>query len=148
MAHNGQHQVGEIADLLGVSPPAASKNVDKLERLGLVVREPCKRDRRAARLSASAAGRHLVEAVEARKTERLTPVLAEFSTEELDQLSQLLERFAAALLAREESGLEPCLRCAAEFGDEGECAVARVLSVCPYREIRSLHAAQAAAGEP
>ena len=33
---NGNHYVGEIAEFLGVSAPAASKNVDKLARLGLL----------------------------------------------------------------------------------------------------------------
>ncbi|MFQ5600485.1 MAG: MarR family winged helix-turn-helix transcriptional regulator, partial [Candidatus Krumholzibacteriia bacterium] len=38
---NGHHQVHEIADFLGVSSPAATKNIDKLERLDLVSRTPC-----------------------------------------------------------------------------------------------------------
>ena len=33
---HGRHPVGEVADLLGVSAPAATRNVDKLERLGLL----------------------------------------------------------------------------------------------------------------
>src|SRR3990172_1781993 len=48
---NGRHQVGQVADFLGVSPPAATKNIDKLEALGLLVREPSKGDRRARLLS-------------------------------------------------------------------------------------------------
>ena len=48
---NGDHQIGEIAGLLGVSSPAATKNIDKLERLGLVMRTPSPSDRRATLLS-------------------------------------------------------------------------------------------------
>ena len=79
---NGQHQVGQVADFLGVSAPAASKNIDKLERLGLVAREQCKGDRRAILLASSRRGRQLVEAVRgAEGRQRLMPVLDSFSTE-------------------------------------------------------------------
>ncbi len=53
MTLNGRHQAGELAEFLGVSAPAATKNIDKLERFGLVVRSPSKGDRRATQLSAS-----------------------------------------------------------------------------------------------
>ncbi|MCW8984112.1 MAG: MarR family transcriptional regulator, partial [Thermoanaerobaculales bacterium] len=36
---NSELHVGELARCLGVSPAASSKNLDKLERLGLVYRE-------------------------------------------------------------------------------------------------------------
>ena len=42
MVFNGQHQVGEVADFLGVSAPAASKNIDKVEALDLVIRRSSK----------------------------------------------------------------------------------------------------------
>ena len=75
MTVNGQHQMGQLADFLGVSPPAATKNIDKLERLKLVVRNPSKGDRRATLLSVSPKGRRLVRKYEELKTARLSPVL-------------------------------------------------------------------------
>jgi DNA-binding MarR family transcriptional regulator len=141
MAYNGQHQVGEVADFLGVSPPAATKNIDKLERLGLVVRSPSKGDRRATLLSVSAKGRGLVRKYEDLKSERLAPVLEEFSPEEIEQLSALLERFAISLLSREETGRDPCLRCAAYI--EEECPVGHARSGCPYRKMRSARSREA-----
>ena len=95
---NGQHQVGEVAHFLGVSPPAATKNIDKLARFGLVVRSPCTGDRRATLLSASRKGRRLVREFEKLKAERVSPVLDRFEQQELDTLSGLLERFSVALL--------------------------------------------------
>ena len=53
---NGTHQVGEVAQFLGVSPPAATKNIDKLEGLGLVARRSSTRDRRATLLASSREG--------------------------------------------------------------------------------------------
>ncbi len=53
---NSDLQVGELARCLGVSPAASSKNLDRLESLGLVYREASDQDRRAILLKASATG--------------------------------------------------------------------------------------------
>jgi DNA-binding MarR family transcriptional regulator len=132
---NGKHQVGQIADFLGVSPPAATKNIDKLEGLGLVFRRQCKGDRRATLLSSSAKGRRLVEKYETLKAERLTPVMAAFSTDELDQLARWLERFSLVLLHAEDSGEDLCFRCSAYF--EEKCPVTHLREGCPYQKVRA-----------
>jgi two-component system cell cycle response regulator len=92
MAKNGSHQVGEAAGYLGVSPPAATKTIDKLERLGLVTRTPSAGDRRATLLSASPQGQRLVEEYERRKAQLVGPVLERFRPDELVQLTRLMER--------------------------------------------------------
>jgi len=134
MSFDGRHQVGEVADFLGVTPPAATKNVDKLEGLGLVVRHPSKGDRRATLLSVSPKGRRLVRKYERLKATRLSPVLEDFRPRELEQLPRLLERFAVSLLAREPSEGEFCLRCAA-YIDRG-CPVGEIHGGCPYQKAR------------
>lgn len=131
---NGQHQVGQVADFLGVSPPAASKNIDKLERLGLVTREPCADDRRATLLASSRRGRHLVRRYEDLKTERLMPVLEAFSTQDLRRLTQLLERFSTALIDAEDTGDDLCFRCSAYFDDQ--CPITHFHNDCPYQKVR------------
>lgn len=131
---NGQHKVGQVADFLGVSAPAASKNIDKLERLGLASREPSKGDRRAILLASSPKGRVLVERYEHLKRDRLQPVLQQFSTEELRQLTHLLERFALTLIEAEETDEGLCFRCSAYFEDN--CPVIHHHDGCPYQKIR------------
>jgi DNA-binding MarR family transcriptional regulator len=133
---NGRHQVGEVADFLGVSPPAATKNVDKLEAHGLVVRAPSKGDRRATLLSVSPKGRRLVRRYEELKAARLSPVLAKFQPEELRQLSRLLERFSLSLLEKEipRQGDGVCLRCDAYI--QSGCPVGRLRGGCPYQSAR------------
>ena len=131
---NGRHHVGEVADFLGVSPPAATTNIDKLERLGLVARSPSPGDRRATLLSSSAKGRRLVRKYEDLKANRLAPVLGAFSPGEIDQLAGLLERFALLLIKQEASGKGLCLRCAAYCEDN--CSVGRIRGGCPYQEGR------------
>lgn len=134
MALNGTHQLGELADFLGVSPPAATKNIDKLERLGLVLRSASAGDRRVTLLSVSRAGRQLVNKYEAIKAARLAPVLAKFKARELEQFASLLERFAVSLLQQEKSRHEFCLRCNSYI--ESNCPVGRVRGGCPYQMSR------------
>lgn len=134
MTYNGQHQLCEVADFLGVSPPAATKNVDKLERLGLVVRRPSPDDRRVTLLSVSRRGRRLVDRYEQIKMAGLLPVLDHFDPKEIDQLSALLERFSILLLKNEQTRRRFCLRCDAYI--ESNCPVAEVWGGCPYRMSR------------
>ncbi len=130
---NGKHQIGQIADFLGVSPPAATKNVDKLERLGLVARTPSRSDRRATLLATSRKGRRLVERYEKLKLKRLEPVLETFSTEERAQFTRLLERFAVALIRSEGKVEGLCLRCSAYF--DAHCPVRHFHNGCPYQKL-------------
>ncbi|MFN2114620.1 MAG: MarR family winged helix-turn-helix transcriptional regulator [Anaerolineae bacterium] len=131
----GRHQVGEVAEFLGVSSPAVSKNIDKLEGLGLVTRRTARGDRRVTLLSASDEGVRLVNDYEKLKATRLEPVLRSFDSDELDQLSSLLERFSVRLFQSEDSGSGFCLRCAA-YGDAG-CSLVRVNGNCPYQRSRA-----------
>lgn len=142
---NGDHQMGEVANVLGVSPPAATKNIDKLERLGLIVRSPSKGDRRATLLSPSPKGRRLVRKYEGLKAERLAPVLNEFAPKEVDRLSSLLERFSVSILNMEQPGHGFCLRCSAYI--ESACPVGRMRDGCPYQRVRGARAGEAAAKE-
>ena len=131
MSHNGQHQIHEVADYLGVSAPAATKNVDKLERLGLIIRTPSKGDRRATLLSVSQRGRQLVQEYEELKTARLGPVLETFEPSEITEMADLLERFAISLLSQEDRPLSSCLRCDAYI--ECDCSLAEARGGCPYQ---------------
>ena len=131
---NGVHQVGEVAGFLGMSPPAATKNLDKLQRLGLILRNPSKGDRRATLISPSAKGRRLVQEYEIHKAERLSPVLERFSPNEIDQLVRLLKRLSLSIIRREDSGEGLCLWCAAYCQEN--CPVAYIRGTCPYMELR------------
>lgn len=130
IALNGVHQVGEVAGFLGMSPPAATKNIDKLHRLGLVLRNPSKGDRRAMLISLSAKGRRLVQEYETLKADRLSPVLERFRPEEIDRLARLLKRLSLSIIRLEDTGEGLCLWCAAYC--EENCPVARIRGGCPF----------------
>jgi DNA-binding MarR family transcriptional regulator len=133
MTINGHHQVGELAEFLGVSAPAVTKNVDKLERLGLVVRTPSEGDRRATILSPSLKGRRVVTHYEDLTATRLAPLLEDFSVDEIKQFTRLLERFSVSTLRRERTRRGFCLRCAAYI--ETGCPVGHVRGGCPYDRV-------------
>lgn len=124
-------QIHELAEFLGISPPAVTKYVDRLEQLGLVSRVPFRSDRRVTHVAPTEQGRMLVAGQERAEQQRLAQVFASFSEGELAQLARLLERFAVELLATEDQRTQPCLRCAAHFDDE--CAVQYLHSGCPYQ---------------
>jgi DNA-binding MarR family transcriptional regulator len=123
-------QVGELARALGVSPASSSKNLDKLERLGLVHRETSEHDRRVILLRASKAGKKLVREYESLKAAHLAPAIEALGREKTEQLCDLLEEVCGAVLERAEHPRETCLRCAGYFQPDcvfealhGECAL-------------------------
>jgi DNA-binding MarR family transcriptional regulator len=131
-----ERQAGELADFLGVTPPAATKALDKLEGLGLVVRKSSKRDRRVKLLSPSEKGRELVRSYEELKANRLAPVLDGFDEMEIALFNDLLQRFSLYLLEQEDTEGGMCLRCAAYCDDH--CPVGDVTGGCPYEGLRRL----------
>jgi len=137
VALNGSYASGELAGFMGVSAAAGTKNFDKLERLGFILRVPSATDRRVTLLSASAKGRRLVERYEARKAQSLTPVLDRFTPEELSLLASLLERFALTLISRQGTAPGLCLFCAA-YCIKG-CPVGKMRGGCPFERLGSGH---------
>lgn len=133
----GRHQVGQVAGFLGVSAPAASKSIDKLERLGLVSRRQSKGDRRATLIRPSLKGRQLVEDFETLKADRLEPVLGEFDAKEVRQLTSLLERFAISLIEAGGAGEDLCFRCSAYF--DVNCPILHYHQGCPFQPIGRSH---------
>ncbi len=127
---NADLQVGELARCLGVSPAASSKNLDRLERLGLVCRETSDHDRRVILLRPTAEGEALVRDYERLKAAHLAPVLDSLGREKTELLCDLLEEVCGEMLARAEIPRETCMRCAGYFRPQcsfekfqGECAL-------------------------
>lgn len=130
LARHGARPMGELARLLGVTPPATTKIVDKLERLGLAARAVAPGDRRATLVRISVEGRQVVESYERAREEHLARVMARFSQAELAHLSELLEALSVCLLSGGDE-TKPCLRCTAEIEDD--CPVSLSFSGCPVQ---------------
>ena len=134
IANKGSHHMREMASFLGVSQAAASKNIDKLVRLGLVSRQVHQDDRRAVSLDLTDTGRDIIRRYEDLKEERLREVLDSFTTEELDTLTRGLEKFSFLVLDKEEDGREICMRCFAYYVDY--CPRRNVFDDCIYTHQR------------
>lgn len=136
IAGNTDLQVGELARSLGVSPAASSKNLDRLEELGLVTREMSPTDRRAILLSASPHGRRLVDEYERLKAARLAPVIEELGEERATELCDLLQDVCLRLLERNAVPGAPCMRCAGYY--RKDCAVEELQGECALKPKRAM----------
>ncbi len=95
----GPIPIGGLAEAEQVSAPTISRLVKGLEREGLVERLKDAKDTRVTRLSATAAGRRLLEQGRRRRIERLVARLSLLSGKDrrlLDRAAELMERLASA----------------------------------------------------
>jgi DNA-binding MarR family transcriptional regulator len=81
----------ELAAEEGISPPALSGHVDRLERLGLVERARSSSDRRRVGLTLTAAGTRLLRRVRERRTAWLAERLTALDSRELERVEAAIE---------------------------------------------------------
>lgn len=93
MALDGGARVGEIARDLGVKVPSATEQIIRLERAGLLRREPDPDDSRAVRVAATAEGRAAVDVADRKRNEHIAEVLATLGQEERDAIRAALPVF-------------------------------------------------------
>ena len=82
----GSQPVGELGRRLGISEPAASLLVDKLEERGLVARVRDQEDRRRILVTATAAGNELAARLRQGREEQVDQWFAALTDEELSSL--------------------------------------------------------------
>lgn len=92
----GNLSVAAAAECLHLSPSAASRAIDRLVRDGLLRREENPDDRRQKLITVTAAGRQLVEEMEAIFTQRQQQIVAVLDEAEQAQFRALLARMLAA----------------------------------------------------
>lgn len=98
---HGPLTLGALAELERVAPPSITKVVTKLEAEGLVERAADPSDGRVSRVSATAAGRALIEESRRRKTTWLTARIRELDPDQQARLADALDALDA-LIAQEE----------------------------------------------
>jgi len=82
--------LAELAAEEGISPPALSGHVDRLERAGLLERVRSREDRRRVGLSLTEDGARLLRRIRARRTTWLTERLRALDPTELEALEQAI----------------------------------------------------------
>jgi DNA-binding MarR family transcriptional regulator len=118
VAHTDTLNISDAATFLGVSPAAASKTVDKLVRRRLLRRAETQQDRRTSHLFLTETSRKLMDAYIAARDQRARAVFSQFSAEELQHTSEVLDRLAGAITS---SGADPdavCMQCEIYFRDD------------------------------
>jgi DNA-binding MarR family transcriptional regulator len=81
----------ELAAEEGISPPALSGHVDRLERLGLIERVRSSSDRRRVGLTLTPAGTRLLRRVRERRTAWLAERLTTLDPRELERVEAAIE---------------------------------------------------------
>jgi DNA-binding MarR family transcriptional regulator len=89
--------VVELADRTGRDYTTVSRQVAKLENLGLVERQAGAADRRVREAAVTAAGKAMTDAVDAARDEIGQAVFATWDSREIDDLVRLMRKFADAV---------------------------------------------------
>jgi DNA-binding MarR family transcriptional regulator len=96
----GPLAVGELADRVGRDYTTVSRQVAKLEQLGLVARRVGKADRRVTEAIVTEKGQAMSEILDAARERLARNALAGWSEHDLEDLARLLLRFADNLMHR------------------------------------------------
>ena len=96
----GPLAVGELADRVGRDYTTVSRQVAKLEQLGLVARRAGKADRRVTEAVVTETGQAMSEMLDAARERLVGNALAGWSEHDLEDLARLLRRFADNLMHR------------------------------------------------
>jgi DNA-binding MarR family transcriptional regulator len=96
--HHGPVGVVELAELAGRDYTTVSRQVSKLESLGLIGRQSSKTDKRVRATVITAKGRTMVAALHRARERLAAKVLADWSKRDLQELVRLMRRFADDLL--------------------------------------------------
>jgi DNA-binding MarR family transcriptional regulator len=105
LADEGPQRLGALATAFGLDPSTITRQVQALERAGMVVRTTDHDDRRASILDLTEEGREVLEHTRQYRRARLQQVLAHWTDEERRTLGELLHKFNDSIRSLAE--LEP-----------------------------------------
>jgi DNA-binding MarR family transcriptional regulator len=91
--------VVNLADRVGRDYTTVSRQVAKLESLGLVERRAAQADRRVREAIVTGKGREMTDAIDKARDRIMSSMLADWSPEDIEMLARLMRRLADAALA-------------------------------------------------
>ena len=116
-----QHEdclVGDLANGLAISYPAASKLINRLINRGLTQRRDDEVDRRNTRLRVTLRGGRVLETIEEKRGREIAQIFLRLEEDEQRFLTQGLKRFLEAALSDEAIIDKVCLHCGTEHFDD------------------------------
>lgn len=96
--------VVELADRVGLDYTTVSRQIAKLESLGLVARQGSETDRRVREAVISEAGKVLTDKIDAARERMAREILESWDEQDFADLVRLMRRFAEAFRGRPEDG--------------------------------------------
>src|SRR6202012_502016 len=96
LASRGPQRIVDLGAALDVTPSTAGRTCDRLVRKGLMRRHRARADRRAVLVSATAAGRLVVDPATARRRELIGEILGRLPGPDQHAVAAALRAFAAA----------------------------------------------------
>ncbi len=96
LASRGSQRMVDLAAALGVAPSTAGRMCDRLVRKGLIRRHRARADRRAVLVSATAAGRQVVDQATARRRALIEDILRKLPAARQQAVAAALAAFADA----------------------------------------------------
>jgi len=96
--------VGELADGVGRDYSTVSRQVSKLEHLGLARSEPAATDRRVRHLTVTASGQAMTDAIDAARERMGRAIFQDWTAEDVEALVHLMSRFADGLDSANRAG--------------------------------------------
>jgi DNA-binding MarR family transcriptional regulator len=94
LASRGPQSMAALAEAVAVTPATASRMCDRLVKKGLIRRRSDRLDRRAVRLALTEMGRHLIDAVSARRRLEIAQLLQGISPETQQSVVNALTHLA------------------------------------------------------
>jgi DNA-binding MarR family transcriptional regulator len=96
LASRGPQRMIDLAALLGVNSSTATRHCDRLQRRGLIQRDPAPDDRRAVRISLTEAGRRLVRQITDARRREISRILHAMPAQSRPPLVAALRTFSDA----------------------------------------------------
>jgi len=90
----GPLAIGALAELSGRDYSTVSRQIAKLESLGLVARQADARDARITNAAITKKGKVMIRALDGAREERMTSLLQEWDPNDIAELARLLRRLA------------------------------------------------------
>jgi DNA-binding MarR family transcriptional regulator len=92
-------RIGSLADKLGLATSTVTRLVDRLERMGLVVRHVSENDRRAVTVMLTSTGRRVESAAAKRRLDYFVDILTSLAPTERKELVRLFAKVASVQAA-------------------------------------------------
>ncbi len=96
LSSRGDHNVGALAEALGIHPSSATRLCDRLFSKGLITRSNAEGSRREVTVTLSADGRALVRSVTARRTREMRRIVDRLDHDTQQALVGAFDQFAGA----------------------------------------------------